>query len=512
MTNSRPDHPEISKVIDQRYEILRQLREEPWGAVWLAQDKILGVEVGLKLLTREAARWTEAQQFFQQEAILSLRLRHPQILGVFHLGKTERSLYLVQEPFPGESLMAHLARHHRFTLPQALDLLEQVTRALVLAHGQGLAHQALNPLQILLEDGEVRVANFAFPPEDYDQAMYLELKAYNPPEVLQGEAVSLAGNVFSLGVLGFRLAAGSLPYPLTFDEPFPYRLESPPVDLGEIPISLQNVLLQCLAVEPEERLPDAASLLGPLQQLREQWRSGRPERWGGWEPARRWASWQPAGPAGDFLGRLWAGTKSGAGKIRDLIQTRGFSFRPSLGRLWWGLGLAVLLLVLVMVGNKMRRREAPPPALPVKAAPVKLPAAKGAPPLMETGEPAPPPGPAPAVTPEVSQPPPLAPPAPEEAKPPPKEERYLIVAATFAKEDQATKLKQRLKTRNYSAKVVKKTTGKKTVYQVQVGPVTGAKPAEEMARRLKTQEHLTPKVQKMAARPANSSAPRKQAK
>jgi hypothetical protein len=268
------------------------------------------------------------------------------------------------------------------------------------------------------------------------------------------------------------------------------------VDLEEIPIPLQNVLLQCLAVEPEERLPDAASLLGPLQQLREQLHSGRPERWGGWEPARRWASWQPAGQAGEFLGSLWAGTKAWAGKIRDLIQTRGVSFRPSLGRLCWGLGLAGLILILLIVGNKMRRREAAPPAPPVKAAaPVKLPAAKGGPPLMETGEPAPPPGP-----------------APEEAKPPPKEERYLIVAATFAKEDQATKLKQRLKTRNYSAKVVKKTTGKKTVYQVQVGPVTGAKPAEEMARRLKTQEHLTPKVQKMAARTANSPAPRKQAK
>jgi len=66
-------------VLGDRYEIARLLREEPWGAVWLAGDGLLGTEVGLKVLPREAPEWSEAQGYYQKEAALALRLRHPEI-------------------------------------------------------------------------------------------------------------------------------------------------------------------------------------------------------------------------------------------------------------------------------------------------------------------------------------------------------------------------------------------------------------------------------------------------
>ena len=105
----------------------------------------------------------------------------------------------------------------------------------------------------------------------------LELKAYEAPEVIYGDAPSPASNIFSLGVLGFRLVAGSLPYALTFDEPFPYRVEDLPADLEEIPLSLQNLLLRCLAVDPEERFPEVSAFLAQLRQLREFKGEGLPE-------------------------------------------------------------------------------------------------------------------------------------------------------------------------------------------------------------------------------------------
>ena len=54
MTYNHSDHPETNEMIGQRYQIVRQLREEPWGGVWLAQDNILRTEVSLKLLARDA--------------------------------------------------------------------------------------------------------------------------------------------------------------------------------------------------------------------------------------------------------------------------------------------------------------------------------------------------------------------------------------------------------------------------------------------------------------------------
>ena len=138
------DNQDLPKAPDtgQRYEISRRLREEPWGEVWLARDRLLGVEVGLKVLPREAPEWTVAQRYYEQEAALALKLRHPDLLGVFHLERADSNLFLVQEPFPGESLLARLARQQRYGLPQALHLLEQLSLALDFAHSQRKAPDA----------------------------------------------------------------------------------------------------------------------------------------------------------------------------------------------------------------------------------------------------------------------------------------------------------------------------------------------------------------------------------
>jgi cell division septation protein DedD len=509
MTYEGPDDSGIGEVVDQRYTLVRQIREEPWGQVWLAQDRLLETEVGLKLLVRQAPEWAAAQKIFEQEAIQALRLRHPQILGVFYLGKTDRVLYLVQESFPGETLLDRLTRKHRFTLPQALQLLEQTAQALALAHQQGVVHRSLSPLHILLEGEEIRLANFAFPPAAGDQAMHLELKAYDPPEVIHGDPPTAAANVFSLGVLGFRLVAGSLPYPLTFDEPFPYRLETLPADLEEIPLPLQNFLLQCLAVDPEERFADAGAFLAQLRQVREQMRPGR-QMFPPWEEERPPRVRQAAAQAGALLAKLReAGTPLGK-KVGEGAQASWQTLKAAPRRLWWGLGLAVLIIAVVVGGLKTARRAAAPPPPPpaTVAAPVPLPAVGGGPPLVESAEPR---AAAPAAKPEVGP----APPAAATAAPPgakvASQERYLLLVATYAGQKQAQVLLKRLQARNYRARIVRRTSGGKTLYQVQVGPLTNAQAAEEAARHIQEQENITPKVMKIAnkatGKPTKKTAP-----
>ncbi len=507
MNNLRSDDPGTGGLIGQRYALAHRLREEPWGEVWLARDQILGVEVGLKLLARTAPEWQAARKAFEEEAVLALRLRHPLILGVFYLGETEEGLYLVQEPFSGESLVARLTRQHRFSLPEALQLLEQVGQALALAHQAGVAHQSLSPLQILSQGSEVRLANFAFPPAGGDQAMHLELKAYDPPEVLQGDAPSAAGNVFSLGVLGFRLVAGSLPYPLTFDEPFPYRVEIPPVDLEEVPLPLQNFLLQCLAVEPEDRLPDAGAFLAQLRQVREQMRPGRREPlYGAWQGDRPPRVRQAAAQAGVWLGKVRVASQPLGRKVGEGAQASWRLLRAAPRRFWLGLGMAGLIILLVIGGLKTSRRTGDAPAAPATAAapvkPAPLAGIGGGPPQMESAEPGGPPPAAPAVTATPGTA--ATPPAPEAKAA--AQERYLLLAATYRDSKQAQALTQRLKARKYRVKIVKSTIRGKTLYQVQVGPVTGAQAAQDLADSIKEQEKVTPKVVKLAAKPAGKGA------
>lgn len=511
MTSSRQDDPEPLEELGQRYELLHQLREEPWGEVWLATDRLLHTEVALKLYPRSDPDWAEGQKILAQEAVLSFILRHPLILGVSFLGEAEDGLYLVEEPFDGESLMARLSQKQRLPLPQTLRLLEQVSQGLAFAHQREVAHQSLNPLHILLKGEEVRVANFACPPGDGDKAIHLELKAYTPPEVLHGEEVSPAGNIFSLGVLGYRLLAGSLPYPLTFDEPFPYRLETMPVDLEEIPLPLQNLLLQCLAPEPEERFADAGAFLTQLRQLRELWGGESRETWLPEEPQESRAAWRRFGPGATvLLEKLWRSGKRLGEKIYSGLRGLSPRLAPTSRRLWWGLGLGGILIILTVIGLQMKRHLALPPEPPTVTGTTITPSPIARPPLTETEEPAVPAEPTPAVRPSHGRaalpgpPAPLMAPQPE--KPRLKEEKYLLIAATFSQLDQARTLARRLKAKKFQAHLAKTSVKGKSAYQVRLGPFPEKKAAEETAQRLKTQEHLTPRLIKLKPKPAQAAA------
>jgi hypothetical protein len=496
------DNPNLtaSRMLGDRYEVGHRLREEPWGEVWLARDHLLKEEVALKVLAREAAEWETAQSYYEQEAVLALKLRHHLILGVLHLERTEQCLFLIQEPFAGESLLAQFTRKQRFSLHQALQLMEQISRALVFAHQRGTVHQALNPLNLLLKGEDVRVANFAFPPDSGRQVTTLELKAYDAPEVIYGDTPTTSSNIFSLGVLGFRLVAGSLPYALTFDEPFPYRLETLPADLDEIPMSLQNLLLRCLSVDPEERFPDVPAFLGQLLQVRELKNSGLPPEYQTWKPEKPAPAWKPAAAkAGALLGTLWQTGQPLLQKIKEAALQTWRSFLASPRRQLWGLGVVVAAVIFIMIGIRLNRPipELSKPAPRAVVQPPPLAAAGGGPPLTETAEPAPgqPIG-SPASTSAPGA-------APEAARP--REGRYLLVAATYANQKQAQTLQHRLKKGKFKAKIVSRKHGAKTLYQVQIGPVNGTKAAEDLAQRLKTQEKLTPRIVKMTAKTSTKS-------
>jgi serine/threonine-protein kinase len=499
MSQSWWQGPAANQVIAQRYQLVRQLREEPLSGVWLAKDLFLKAEVGLRLLAVEAPSFDQARRLFIQEALLGLKLRHPGILGVFFLGETVEELFLVMEPFVGESLLASLNRLERLRPAQALNLLEQVAKAAAFAHEHRVVHQSLDPTNILVKDADLRVANFAVPPlVDDEEVGHLELRAYQAPEVIHGDDVTPAANVFSLGVLGFRLVVGSLPYPLTFDEPFPYRLESPPLDLEEVPIPLQNLLLRCLAVDPEERFADAGEFLAALEQHREQMRSGGTARSGGWEPIRTAVS-RGAGRSGEMLDKFRERGKDLAGKMGQGLQATGERLKAVPGRIWWRLGAGVAALIVLTWGISWWRSPAktPPPETPVASA--KPPAAAAAPaggapenagprPQASGGQP----GAAPAAPGAVVQaPPPTAPPA---AQP---EEKYWVQAASYNRLGQAKLLENRLKEKKYAVRLKKDVSDGKTTYVVWVGPVAGRKAAQETAQRLKAEEHLTVRLVKL---------------
>jgi cell division septation protein DedD len=268
-------------------------------------------------------------------------------------------------------------------------------------------------------------------------------------------------------------------------------LEYPPADLEEIPVPLQNVLLRCLSEDPEERLPHAGALVSQLRQARELMHGGA-KKSAVWRLEKPRRSWQPLAQAGPRLKKVWEHSLPHAQKARDAALTHLNTLKLLPRRLLWGVGLAVLTVALIIIGVKIGNRPVSKPQPTTVAAPVALPPVGGGPPLMESSEAGAPGGPTPAARPAAG-----STPAPVQATAASKEPLYLLVA-TYPTMKQAEALQQRLRAKHIRAVITTRKVGEKTMYQVQVGPLTGAKAAEDAANRIKTQEKLTPKVVKLA--------------
>jgi hypothetical protein len=509
MNQTSPNSLKAGDVVARRYVILRHLRAEPCGDVWLAQDRALGVDVGLKFMPRRSPTYEAVREALRHEGALALKLRHPHILQVVHFEEGEEGVYLIQETFPGESLLAHLNRLERFRLPYALNLLEQASQALAYAHQYYEVHRSLDPSNVLLDDDSIKLTNFACPPQEEEepQVTRLELRAYVAPEVLQGDPVTPAANVFSLGVLGFRLSAGSLPYALTFDEAVPYRLENMPADLEEIPLPLQNLLLQCLAPDPRDRFEDAGAFLKALEQRRESFRTPSYGRRMGWNPG---INQQAAGvmeSVSRICGQFWEGTKGAAGRITEGIQSlREHEEEGMARRLLIGITGAVLALILLIWGGRtlLRNTATPPAPLSSVSAPsapeshaaseVKPPQA-GVPPVKAAAESAQAPR-APVVSTPAAHP---APPKETKTATPPPKEHYLLYVATYRDYGDALVVKKKIQAKNIPVKVYRGAADKKLYFAVKAGPFTSKKQAEDVASRLKSGLHLaqSPKLVKI---------------
>ncbi len=508
MNQTSPNSLKAGDVVARRYVILRHLRDEPCGGVWLAQDRALGVDVGLKFMPRRSPTFETVREALRREGALALKLRHPHIQQVIHFEEGEEGVYLIQEPFQGETLLAHLNRLERFRLPYALNLLEQISGALAYAHQFHEVHHSLDPSNLLIDDKTAKLTNFACspPPEEETQVTRLELKAYVAPEVIQGEPLSPASNVFSLGVLGFRLAAGSLPYSLTFDEAVPYRLESMPVDLEEIPLPLQNLLLQCLAPDPRDRFEDAGAFLAALEQRRESFRTPSYGRKMGWNPGIQQHAAGVMESVSRFCGQFWEGSRGAAGRITEGIQSLTEHEDAGMVRRWIiGITGGVLVLILAIWGAMAMLQKTAPPSAPLpsvstpsapeapKASEAKPPQA-GVPPLRSGSEPAHTP------TAHVASKPAAPPAAPKEAKATPaSKEHYQLYVATYRDYGDALLIKKKILAKNIPAKVYRGTADKKVYFVVKAGPFTSKKQAEGVAGSLKSSLHLsqTPKMVKI---------------
>jgi tetratricopeptide (TPR) repeat protein len=293
------------------YELLDQLGRGAMGVVWLAREKSLNRMVALKLMRTGSDPLL--RQRLLREGHAAARLRHPNIVAVHAMGKSEEGAFLAMDYLEGGNL-DELLLEGPLRAREAAALVAKIADALVCAHTAGVLHRDLKPSNILLDlKNEPHLADFglAAPIEGAgDLTVAGEVAgtpAYLAPELLAGaDHASVQSDIYGLGAVLYACLTGRPPFTgdstaaifahITQTEVLAPRLLRP-----EVPRDLETICLKCLEKTPTGRYASARELLDDLGRfLRGEAIAARPV--GAWGKSIRWCRRRPTAATSIALG------------------------------------------------------------------------------------------------------------------------------------------------------------------------------------------------------------------
>ena len=285
------------------FRVLREIGRGGMGRVFLAEQETENFHrrVALKILDRPGAGEDGARRFREEARILAA-LEHPGIARFYDAGWTDGRWYLALEYVEGEHLLAFAARRGLDTR-RRVEVFLQVLDAVDFAHRRLVVHRDLKPGNILVDaGGAAKLLDFGISkmvdPETGTDPTRTEMRAFTPayasPEQLRGERVSVASDVYSLGVVLYELLAGCRPFERGaargLDEASLQSDPGPPSTAArrraatggageattarwrELAGDLDAIILKALRAGAESRYTSAAAFAGDLRR----WLDGRP--------------------------------------------------------------------------------------------------------------------------------------------------------------------------------------------------------------------------------------------
>ncbi len=262
------------------FTLVRELGRGGMGIVYEAIQHSLDRRVALKVLPATVAPEPELVERFRREAALIATLDHENIVGIYTYGSEPGWSYFAMELVNGAALESLLA-DGPLPLERTLDIALQVARALDAAHAVGVVHRDIKPSNILVEPGgRARVADFGLARRSRQAPEVAERHVagtpeYMSPEQASGQVPTPATDIYSLGVLLYRMLAGRPPF--TAEDPLAllalHQFE-PARDLRQVarvPFELGEIVMRCLSKRPGQRFPSAGALRRALEAFRREY-------------------------------------------------------------------------------------------------------------------------------------------------------------------------------------------------------------------------------------------------
>jgi tRNA A-37 threonylcarbamoyl transferase component Bud32 len=281
-----------------KYRILSTVGRGGMGSVYKALHLGFHELRALKVLNRDLAADARFVKRFKQEASITRKLQHPNVVRVEDIDETEDGQpFIVMEFIEGRNLREMIEKHGAMRVAAACSVVKQIASALLVAHSLGVVHRDLKPENIVLvaSKGAATAAEPVVKVLDFGIAKLKEVRAegnpndstltqpgfllgtpeYMSPEQLmgkRGDDLDGRSDIYSLGILMYRMLTGELPFHASTtmemllahlrEAPRPIRSIRP--DL-QIPEPIADLVMQCLEKSREARPQTAQALIQALE-------------------------------------------------------------------------------------------------------------------------------------------------------------------------------------------------------------------------------------------------------
>jgi hypothetical protein len=261
-------NPDGNNTVTERYSITEELGRGAYGVVYRARDEVLGREVALKELPVQMTNDEFVAPRFRQEARALAKLNHPNIVQVYDFIEHRKRMWMAIELVEGGSLASFIADRGRLGVPEACRLGAGIAEAVAFAHGRGVIHRDLKPLNVLLADESTpKVADFGLAKlteggVDTLEGTVMGSPYYMSPEQAEAGSIGCGTDIYSLGVILYQMLSGRVPFEGEIASVLAQHIRKPPRRLRQaapdnnIPPKLEKLVMAMLAKSVDDRPPE----------------------------------------------------------------------------------------------------------------------------------------------------------------------------------------------------------------------------------------------------------------
>jgi len=262
-------------MLTQRYRIVGLLGQGGMGEVYRADDLKLRQSVALKFLPQALVNDPRRLERFHNEVRVARQVSHPNVCRVYDIGEIDGEHFISMEYVDGEDLASVLRRMGPPSRDKAIQVARQICAGLAAAHDKGVLHRDLKPHNVMIDGrGKVRITDFGLAgfAEDF-AAPGAEVGAGTPlymaPEQLSGKEVTVRSDIYSLGLVLYKMFTGQAAFKAdTREEVRRLRGEAsvthPSSIVEDIDPAVERVIMRCLENDPRQRPSSALAVAAAL--------------------------------------------------------------------------------------------------------------------------------------------------------------------------------------------------------------------------------------------------------